>query len=228
MPSEPMATPPQHVRHGSNAGQPLTRREGVLKVTGRATYAADNHPANMLYAVTAVSRIARGRVTSLNIEAAKAAPGVVEVLTPAHRPPRTSHGKLDEGFAAATRVTEAEYTTPAQYHNAMEPHAVVAEWDGDRVTLDMPNQAMALSCASYGAFFGVPAENVLIRSPFLGGGFGSKAILNGPQILAILAARMVKRPVKLVLTRAQMYGPVGHRGETRQTLRLGTDGQGRF
>ena len=74
----------------------------------------------------------------------------------------------------------------------------------------------------------VPAENVLIRSPFLGGGFGSKAILNGPQILAILAARMLKWPVKLVLTRAQMYGPVGHRGETRQRLRLGADAQGQL
>ena len=64
----------------------------------------------------------------------------------------------------------------------------------------MPNQALALSCASYAAYFGIPAENVVIRSPFLGGGFGSKAILNGPQILAILAARMLDRPVKLALT----------------------------
>lgn len=77
----------QHRRHGSNAGQPLTRRDGVLKVTGRATYAADNHPEGMLYAVTAVSRIARGRVTALDVAAAKAHPGVVEVLTPANRPP---------------------------------------------------------------------------------------------------------------------------------------------
>lgn len=294
-------------RHGSNAGQPLTRRDGMLKVTGRATYAADNHPQGMLYAVTAVSRIARGRVTALDVAAAKAHPGVVEVLTPANRPPlahdpdekmppfgfrvevlqddgvryvgqpialvvaetleaategaalldpqyevadartnlsngdrfdtaavsigmpaRTAHGDVKAGLAAATHVIEADYVTPAQYHNAMEPHAVVAEWDGDRVTLDMPNQALALSCASYAAYFGIPAENVLIRSPFLGGGFGSKAILNGPQILAILAARMLKRPVKLALTRAQMYGPVGHRGHTWQKLRIGTDSKGRL
>ena len=297
----------QYRRHGSNAGQPLTRRDGVLKVTGRATYAADNHPEGMLYAVTAVSRIARGRVTALDVAAAKAHPGVVEILTPANRPPlahnpdvkmppfgfrvevlqddtvryvnqpialviaetleaategaallnpqyeidnartrlesgerfglaavgvgappRTAHGDIEAGLAAAVRVTEADYVTPPQFHNAMEPHAVVAEWDGDRVTLDMPNQALALSCASYAAYFGIPAENVLIRSPFLGGGFGSKAILNGPQILAILAARMLKRPVKLALTRAQMYGPVGHRGHTWQKLRIGTDGDGRL
>jgi xanthine dehydrogenase YagR molybdenum-binding subunit len=298
---------PQHARHGSNAGQPLTRRDGVLKVTGRAIYAADNHPEGMLYAVTAVSRIARGRVTALDVDTAKAHPGVVEVITPANRPPlahdpnekmppfgfrvevlqddsvryvnqpialvvaetleaategaallnpqyeadnartgphngerfappaigvgapaRTAHGDVEAGLVAAARVTEGEYVTPPQYHNAMEPHAVVAQWDGDRLTLDMPNQALALSCASYAAYFGIPAENVVIRSPFLGGGFGSKAILNGPQILAIVAARMLNRPVKLALTRTQMYGPVGHRGRTWQKLRIGTDNDGRL
>ena len=294
-------------RHGSNAGQPLTRRDGVLKVTGRAVYAADNHPEGLLYAVTAASSIARGRVTRLDVAAAKAHPGVVEVLTPANRPPlahdpnekmppfgfrvevlqddgvryanqpialviaetleaategaallkpqyavesprtglsnglafapgavgvgsppRTAFGDLGAGLAAAERVTETETATPAQYHNAMEPHAIVAAWEGDRVVIDMPNQAMALSCAAYAAYFGIPAENVLIRSPFLGGGFGSKAILNGPQILAVLAARMLGRPVKLVLTRSQMYGPVGHRGQTWQKLRIGTDRAGRI
>ena len=70
-------------RFGSNAGQPLTRRDGPLKVTGRATYAADNHPEGMLYAVTTVSSIAHGRVTAFDVDAAKAHPGVVEVMTPA-------------------------------------------------------------------------------------------------------------------------------------------------
>jgi len=301
------APSPLYVRHGSNAGQPLTRRDGVLKVTGRATYAADNHPEGVLYAVAAGSRIARGRVVSLDVAAARTHPGVVEVLTPENRPPlfhdpdekmppfgmrvevlqddtvryvnqpvalvvaetleaategaallnpqyeieeastglesgerfdaesagfgapaRTAYGDIEAGLAEAARVTEVEYVTPPQYHNAMEPHSVVAEWDGDRVTLDMPNQAMALSAASYAAYFGIPAENVLIRSPFLGGGFGSKAILNGPQLLTILAARMLKRPVKLALPRTQMFGPVGHRGGTWQKLRIGTDSDGRL
>ena len=77
---------PAHLRQGSSIGQPLTRRDGMLKVTGRARYAADNHPAGMLHAVMAVSAIARGRVTFLDVEAAKAHPGVVEVMTPANRP----------------------------------------------------------------------------------------------------------------------------------------------
>ena len=73
---------PAHARQGSSIGQPLTRRDGLLKVTGAARYAADNHPPGMLYAVLAVSSIARGRVASLDVEAAKAHPGVVEVMTP--------------------------------------------------------------------------------------------------------------------------------------------------
>ncbi len=88
------------------------------------------------------------------------------------------------------------------------------------------NQALVMSREAYAAYFGIPAENVLIRSPFLGGGFGSKAILNGPQLLAMIAARHLKRPVKLALSRGQMYGPVGHRGRTWQRLRLGLDGAG--
>src|SRR6201996_54061 len=77
---------PAHLRHGSNTAQPLTRREGVLKVTGAARYAADNHPQGMLFAVLAVSSIARGRVTSLDVAAAKRHAGVVEVMTPQNRP----------------------------------------------------------------------------------------------------------------------------------------------
>lgn len=301
----PFAAP--HVRLGSSSGQPLDRRDGLLKVTGAATYAADNHPEGMLYAVVAVSTIARGRVTSLDVAAAKAHPDVVEVITPANRPslaldpdgkhglfvfrvealqddsvryakqpiavvvantleaategarllaptyeveparmgfddgehydppavgigapPSFDCGDLAAGLDAAIHRVETVYETPTQYHNAMEPHSIVAEWDGDRLTIDTPNQAIVMARGAFAAYFGIPAENVLLRSPFLGGGFGSKAILAGPQILCILAARMLGRPVKLVLSRDQMFGPVGHRGATRQTLRLGTDAEGRL
>src|ERR1700746_368647 len=86
MPEIALTQTPVHVRHGSSIGQPLTRRDGVLKVTGAAKYAADHHPAGMLYAVLAVSSLARGRVAFLDVAAAKAHPGVVEVMTPANKP----------------------------------------------------------------------------------------------------------------------------------------------
>ena len=296
-----------HVRLGSNAGQSLSRRDGELKVTGRATYAADNRPAGLLHAVYAGATIARGRVVALDLAAAEAHPGVVKVFTPATTPKlaldpdskphmfswrtealqddrvryagqpialvlaetleaategarllapryeaepariapeagesfepetvsvgypaRFSTGDLEAGRAAAALSVDLRYETAAQYHNALEPHAIVAEWQGDQLVIDTPNQAIALAKSSFAGFFGIPAENVLIRSPYLGGGFGSKAILHGPQLLAILAAREIGRPVKLVLRRDQMYGPVGHRGATWQRLRLDMDAGGRL
>ncbi|MGD0720012.1 MAG: xanthine dehydrogenase family protein molybdopterin-binding subunit [Roseiarcus sp.] len=296
---------PAHLRHGSNIGQPLTRREGILKVTGGARYAADNHPPGMLYAVLAASAIARGRVAFLDVTAAKAHPGVVAVMTPAEKPklaqdpdaklhpfmfrldllqndkvryvnqpiavviaetleaategaallaPRyeaeparvgldgapsfvppgvgvgnpaeVRRGDVEAGLAAAATRIEATYETPAQFHNAMEPHAIVAAWDGERLSIDTPSQGLALAQGRLAGLFGIPPADILIRSPFLGGGFGSKGLLSGPQILGVMAAKFVARPVKLVLRRSQMYGPVGHRPPTRQTLRLGATGDG--
>jgi xanthine dehydrogenase YagR molybdenum-binding subunit len=299
---EPIQASP-HIRHGSNVGQPLTRRDGVLKVTGKARYAADNQPAGMLYAVMAVSSIARGRVTSLNIEAAKGHKGVVEVMTSANRPPLAQDpdaktnpfmfrldvlqndrvryanqpiavviaesleaategaallspqyeaqparvgldgdksfvppgvgignppeihkGDVEEGLKTASKRIEATYETATQYHNAMEPHAIVAAWEGDKLSIDTPSQGLALAQGRIAGLFGISPDEIHIRSPFLGGGFGSKGLISGPQILGILAARLVRRPVKLVLRREQMYGPVGHRPPTRQRLRVGMDG----
>ncbi|MDP1585329.1 MAG: xanthine dehydrogenase family protein molybdopterin-binding subunit [Bradyrhizobium sp.] len=296
-----------HMRHGSNIGQPLTRREGVLKVTGQARYAADNHPHGMLHAVMAVSSIARGRVTFLDVRAAKDHPGVVEVMTPANRPalaedpdaktnpfmfrldvlqndevryanqpiavviaetleaategaallspeydalpPRIGldagesfvpqavgvgnpselrRGDVDAGLAAASKHVDATYETPAQYHNAMEPHAIVATWDGDALSIDTPSQGLALAQGRIAGLFGISPGKIHIRSPYLGGGFGSKGFMSGPQVLGILAARLVGKPVKLVLRREHMYGPVGHRAPTRQRLRIGADGSGRL
>jgi xanthine dehydrogenase YagR molybdenum-binding subunit len=102
----------------------------------------------------------------------------------------------------------------------------VAAWDGDTLSIDTPSQGMAMAQARVAELFGVPAENIHIRSPFLGGGFGSKGFIAGPQVLGIMAARLVGKPVKLVLRREQMYGPVGHRAPTRQRLRMGTDREG--
>jgi xanthine dehydrogenase YagR molybdenum-binding subunit len=307
MPDVVLTQSPAHVRHGSNIGQPMTRRDGLLKVTGAARYAADHHPPGMLYAVLAVSSIARGRVTFLDIAVAKAHPGVVEVMTPANKPalaqdpdektnpfmfrldllqndrvryanqpiavviaqtleaategaallsPRygveparigldasesfvpptvgvgnpaeVQHGDVAAGLATAPKQIAATYETRPQFHNAMEPHAIVAAWDGDTLSIDTPSQAMAIAQGRLAGLFGISADKIHIRSPFLGGGFGSKGFIAGPQVLGIMAARMVGRPVKLVLRREQMFGPVGHRAPTRQNLRLGTDMDGKL
>src|ERR1700682_554012 len=85
---------------------------------------------------------------------------------------------------------------------------------------------MAMAQGRIAGLFGIQPANIHIRSPFLGGGFGSKGLISGPQIRGILAARLVGKPVKLVLRREQMYGPVGHRAPTRQTMRMGADSNG--
>jgi xanthine dehydrogenase YagR molybdenum-binding subunit len=141
-------------------------------------------------------------------------------------PAVVEHGYVETGLAAAAKAIDATYETSPQYHNPMEPHAIVATWDGDKLSLDTPSQGLALAQGRIAGLFGIPPENIHIRSPFLGGGFGSKGFISGPQILGIMAARLVKRPVKLVLRREHMYGPVGHRAPTRQRLRIGVDDMG--
>ncbi|HKM71282.1 MAG TPA: xanthine dehydrogenase family protein molybdopterin-binding subunit [Stellaceae bacterium] len=143
-------------------------------------------------------------------------------------PARVQRGDVEAALATAAIRIDATYETPAQYHNAMEPHAIVAAWNGDSLSIDTPSQGLAMAQGRIAGLFGIPPEKIHIRSPFLGGGFGSKGLISGPQILGIMAARLVGRPVKLVLRREQMYGPVGHRAPTRQTIRIGADREGRL
>src|SRR5260370_34591368 len=110
----------------------------------------------------------------------------------------------------------------------MEPHAIVAAWDGDTLSIDTPSQGLAMAQGRLAGLFGISPDKIHIRSPFLGGGFGSKGFIAGPQVLGIMAARAVGKPVKLVLSREQMFGPVGHRPPTRQTLRMGADKDGKL
>ena len=144
-------------------------------------------------------------------------------------PPDAGKGDVAAGLARAANAHRARSTKPpAQYHNAMEPHAVVAQWDGNTLSLDTPSQGMSIAQHRLAGLFGIDPADIHIRSPFLGGGFGSKGALWAPQVLGVMAARLVGRPVKLVMRREQMFGPVGHRAQTRQTLRLGADADGKL
>src|SRR4029077_11672546 len=141
-------------------------------------------------------------------------------------PAQAHRGDVEAELAGAAKTITATYETPAQYHNPMEPCAIVAVWDGDPLSIDTPSQGLAMAQGRLAGLFGIAPDKIHIRTPFLGGGFGSKGMISGPQVLGVIAARAVGRPVKLVLRREQMFGPVGHRAPTRQTLRLGADGDG--
>src|SRR6202040_1755836 len=141
-------------------------------------------------------------------------------------PSEVHRGDVEAGLAAASKQIEATYETSSQYHNAMEPHAVVAVWDRDTLSIDTPSQGLVMAQGRLAGLFGISPDKIHIRSPFLGGGFGSKGLISGPQVLGIMAARLVGRPVKLVLRREQMFGPVGHRAPTRQRVRMGADRDG--
>ena len=126
-----------------------------------------------------------------------------------------------QGLAAASSKISADYVTPVENHNPMEPHATLAVWEGSRLTIYDTTQGVFGTRKSLAKIFGVPNDNVRVVSHFLGGGFGCKGNAWSHVPLAAMAAKMTGRPVKLVLSRRQMYGPVGYRSRTEQAIQLG-------
>lgn len=122
----------------------------------------------------------------------------------------------------------ADYTTPYEFHNPMEPHATIARWDADHLTLWDATQYVSGVQESVAHALGMAPEKVHVICRYTGGGFGCKGSAWSHVVLAALAARSVGRPVKLVLDRPQMVGPVGYRPRTRQALVCSADDQGRL
>ncbi|CAA9422504.1 Periplasmic aromatic aldehyde oxidoreductase, molybdenum binding subunit YagR [uncultured Leptolyngbya sp.] len=136
-------------------------------------------------------------------------------------------GDVAAGMAGAATKVEATYTTSTELHAPMEPHAIIAHWQGtDALTVYEPSQFIALSQRTYAELFGLPSEKVRIIIPYLGGAFGSKAFPWPHGILAAAAARQIKRPLKVVLSRRQVTANAGHRSETEQTVRLAAAADG--
>jgi xanthine dehydrogenase YagR molybdenum-binding subunit len=144
------------------------------------------------------------------------------------RPPDSQRGDPDGAFAAASVKLAATYTTPIEHHNPMEPHATVARWDGDKLTVFTATQYITGARTTLAKMFGLPPENVRVVCPFTGGGFGCKGNTWPPVTLAAMAARVVGRPVKLVLDRRQMYTSNGYRPRTVQHLKLAAAADGRL
>ena len=291
-------------------GQPISRFDGRLKVTGAARYTADIPLADATHAAIVHSTIANGRTVSIDTAAAEKAPGVVAVFT--HRtmprmnptpkpwshlhphgqsylplqddqihyagqpialviagtqdqatyagtrirveydarrpavfgpqatkkavdPPQflwpvaSSVGDADKAVAAAAVKIEQTYTTSDRHHNQMEPHATVAAWDADgALTLYETTQHIFGTRELLSIVLGIPEEKIHVVSHFVGGGFGGKAYVWPHTLLAALAAKVLNRPVRLQLTRAQMYSMVGHQPATIQTIALGAGYDGKL
>ena len=133
-------------------------------------------------------------------------------------PPFSRRGDPDAAITQAEAMVDQTYTTPIETHNAMEPHATIAEWRDGRLTLHDSTQYVYGVKRFVAKTFGIPDEDVRVISPFVGGAFGSKGSAWSHVVLAAMAAKQVSRPVKVVLTRRQMFGPVGARPYTVQRL----------
>ncbi|MGL5600929.1 MAG: aldehyde oxidoreductase molybdenum-binding subunit PaoC [Silvania sp.] len=150
------------------------------------------------------------------------------VKAPPEDTPDKNTGDFEAAFSAASVTLDATYTTPDQSHMAMEPHASMAVWEGDKVTVWTSNQMIDWCRSDLAKTLKIAPENVRILSPYIGGGFGGKLFLRSDALLAALAARAVKRPVKVMLPRPAIPNNTTHRPATIQHIRIGTDAAGKI
>lgn len=153
-----------------------------------------------------------------------------ETASEVDRPKKSQldQGDLERAMREAAASVDATYTTPAQSSAPMEPHASLASWEGDRLTLRGSYQMLKYNRAELADALGVPEANVRILSPYVGGGFGSKLGIASEAVAAALAAREIGRPVRVVMSRQQVFEGTMRRSETRQRLRLAADAEGRL
>ncbi len=143
-------------------------------------------------------------------------------------PADTEEGEFDAAYAAAEVTIDCTYETPTEHNNAMEPHATIAVWREDGVTLYDSNQGVIGVRNTVAKAFGLEPDQVRVISPHVGGGFGSKGTPRPHVIVSVMASQAVKRPVKLAVTRQQMFAVTGYRTPTIQRMRLGADRDGRL
>jgi xanthine dehydrogenase YagR molybdenum-binding subunit len=147
---------------------------------------------------------------------------------PSQGAPPKPRGNPEEAMRNAPVKIEAEYRIPIEHHNPMEPHAAIAVWQGDKLTIFDKTQEVYGVREHLASSFGVPEENVDVVSPFVGGAFGSSLRPNYYPALTAMAARELKRPVKVVYTRTQMFSGHGYRPYTIQKVALGAERSGKL
>jgi len=136
-------------------------------------------------------------------------------------------GDLEAELASSAFVVDEEYTTPEEHHNPMEPHAAAARWEGGRLEVVDSNQGSTWVVNELAQLFSLDPSSVRVRSEHVGGAFGSKGV-RAHQVAAVMATTVLQRPVRVVLTRRQMFSLTGYRSPTAQRIRLGADADGRL
>ena len=162
-----------------------------------------------------------------NFDLARSLDGAVKPPASFGTEPDSRFGDFDAAFASAPVTLDARYTTPDHSHAMMEPHASIASWDGDKLTIWTSNQMIAWSVGDVAKTLGIAKDKVRLISPYIGGGFGGKLFVRADAILAALGAKAAGRPVKVALPRPLMINNTTHRPATVQRIRLGatTDGK---
>ncbi|MFI0980584.1 xanthine dehydrogenase family protein molybdopterin-binding subunit [Streptomyces sp. NPDC021093] len=154
-------------------------------------------------------------------------PGAVTAADVPHAAAVTEKGDLAAELARSAVVVDAEYSTPEEHHSSMEPHAATARWEDGRLELVDSNQGAGWVRGDLANLFSLDPASVHVTSEHIGGGFGSKG-LRVNQVAAVMAATLLQRPVRVVLTRRQMFTLTGYRSPTAQRVRLGADPDGRL
>ncbi len=141
---------------------------------------------------------------------------------------RPVRGNPTEAFANSDAKIEAEYTIPIEHHNAMEPHASVASWENNKLTIYDKTQGVTGVRNFLAGIFSIPKEDITVLSPFVGGAFGAALRTTPNTFLTALVAREVKRPVKLVYTRRQLFTAHGYRPYSIQNIKISADRSGKL
>lgn len=155
-------------------------------------------------------------------------PGAYPMKGPDGKPTDKVRGNPARSFAGSAVQIDETYTTPVEHHNPIEPHTTIAAWDGDKLTVYEPSQWVNGVRSLLASSLNISPKNIRVVSRFVGGAFGCKAFTHTHVPLAAVAAREVNRPVKLQLTRAQLFSSVSHRAATKQRVRLGAERDGRL
>jgi xanthine dehydrogenase YagR molybdenum-binding subunit len=231
-PSAPRPTPTSEagIRRGFNFGG--ARRPGMLR---------DNavHYSGQYLALVVAETIEQARyaATLVRIEYDVQKPNV-DPFNPlpapqaagpfARNPFGYSRGDVDAAMASAAVKIQGTFITPTESHNPMEPHATIAVWDGDHLTLYDATQNVYGTRGTLAALLGISSDKVHVLCPYLGGGFGTKGSNWPHTYFAAYAARQIGRPVKMVVTRQQMFAQTGHRPVTIQKIALAADRDGKL